>query len=171
MEYSASSSLLFAIEANYAIKKVTLENKSWQRDSELHHSGIAIGDIPIDGSFFELVAKIGCHIPLIDDQASIKFVAGPAISLQRRYLSRVRASTQYDYDPEHGPYEFDFLGCESEGTIPNLSIDGIMGVIISYKDFGIEARYARSFSERTCIRGLTINGKLDTFCILLRYSF
>ena len=171
LEYSKPSSLLLGIEAAYTTKKVILENKTWTSSWDPYNSGMSIGDIPIDGSFYELTAKIGYHIPIADIKAAIKLFTGSALSLQSRYLSFFRASTALDYDPEHGQYEFDYLRCESDGTVPSMSIDGIMGLIISYKMVGVEVRYAKSYTERTCTRGLTINGKLDTFYISLRYGF
>jgi len=171
LEYSRPSSLLFAIEAAYTTKKITLENKSWQSDSELHHSGKSIGDITYDGSFLELATKIGYHIPRLHSHINIKLFVGPTLSLHYRYVSHVKERKHLWYDEEEGPYEFDYIRCEDEGLIPNISIDGIIGAIISYKTIGVEVHYARSSKERTCISGLTINGKLDSFYILLRYSF
>ena len=171
LEYSKPSSLLLGIEAAYTTKKVILENKTWPSSWDPYNSGMSIGDIPFDGSFYELTAKIGYHIPIADTKAAIKLFTGSSLSVQSRYLSFFRASEGLDYDPEQGQYEFDYLRCESEGTVSNILINGIIGMIISYKVFGVEVRYARSFTERSCIRGLTISDKLDTFYISLRYGF
>jgi len=170
LEYTTPFSLFFAAEASYATKKVVLENKTWQRDSELYHSGISIGNIPIDASFFELSTRIGYQIPIIKNKLFFKPFIGPVFSLQKRYLSGISWTNQYDYDPEQGPYQFDYLRREWGGEIlPEILI--IAGGIVFYKAIGIEFRYARSLSERKCMRGLTINDKLDSFYAVLRYSF
>jgi hypothetical protein len=109
VEYSKPNSILFAVEANYATKKVTLQNKSWQRDHDLFQSGISIGDIPIDGSYLELAAKIGGRISLANNHISIKVFVGTVISNQLKYLSGGRWNFQFDYDPDKGPYTFDYL--------------------------------------------------------------
>ncbi len=171
VEYSRPSFLLLAIEAAYATKKVTLENRSWPSDGELYHSGMSIGDITYDGSFFELAAKIGYHIPIVAKQTAIKLFVGPLVSLHYDSKSSFKKIAHLWYDPEIGPYKFDYLRCESEGLLPNLSVDGIMGIIFSHKAFAVEVRYDRSSMERKCLSGLTIHGELDSFCMLLRYSF
>jgi len=170
VEYSRPSFLLLAIEAAYTTKTVILENKSWPSNFGVDHSGKHIGDVPIDGSYFEIATKGGYHFQIFGKLASVKLFVGPAISTRIRYLSSFRANIHLDYDPEKGPYEFDYLRCESEG-VSGTSIDSIFGVDISYKAIGVEIRYARSLTERKCLRGLTINDKLDSLYILLRYAF
>ena len=171
VEYSRPSFMLLAIEAAYATKKITLENRTWQWYAELYHSGMSIGDITYDGSFLELAAKIGYHFPIVGTQTAIKLFVGPVVSLHYDFKSSFNRVEHFDYDPEIGPYKFDYLRCESEGILPNLSIDGIAGAIFSYKAFAVEVRYSKSSKERKCLSGLTIHGKLDSFYMLLRYSF
>ncbi len=171
IEYSKQSSLFFAFECAYATKKFTLENISWPSDSELYNSGKTIGDFFYNGSFLELSTKFGYHFPKIQKQISIKLFTGPAISFHYSYSCQVKEHKHLWYDEEKGPYEFDYITCDSEGMVPDISIDGTIGAIISYKAFGVEFRYARSSKERTCISSLTINDKLDSYYILLHYYF
>ena len=171
VEYSRPSFVLLGIEAAYATKKITLENRSWPSDAELHHSGMDIGDITYDGSFLELGAKIGYNIPINGTHTTIKLFVGPVISLHYDFRSSFNEHAHLWYNPEIGPYKFDYLRCESEGILPNISIDGIAGAIFSYKAFAVEVCYNRSSKERKCLSGLTIHGKLDSFYMLLRYSF
>jgi hypothetical protein len=171
LKYSKQTSLFLAFEGAYATKKFTLENISWQSDSELYNSGKNIGDITSYGSFFELTTKVGYHLPKIHKQVSIELFLGPTISFHYRYTGKAKVHEHLWYDDEKGPHEFYYIHCENEGLVPNISIDGTVGAFISYKAFGIEIRYARSSEERTCIGGLTINGKWDSFYILLQYCF
>lgn len=169
LEYTAPFSLLLAVEASYATKKVTLENKSWPSDSEIRVSNKSIGNIPIHNSYYELATKIGYSIPAYRNLFFLKIYAGPVISMPFRYLNSFRPITHVWYEDE-GPFEFDYLRDESE-TLPDILIDYIIGGTVSYKAIGIELRYARSSTERKCMRGLTINDKLDSFYAVLRYSF
>jgi len=171
LEYSPSSSLLFVIETAYATKKVTLENKSWPSSWYPPFSNVSIGDVPIDGSYFELCAKVGYSIPLINNQATIKLYIGPAFSVQLRYIGDFRLHTEFQLDPDEiGKYKFDYLRIDSEGST-NTSINPIIGAIISYKALGLEARYARSYTKRNYMLDLSINDKLDCFYFLLHYAF
>jgi len=170
LEYSRPFSLFFAIEAAYVTKKVTLENKTWQSDSDLYHSGMSIGDISYNGSFVELATKIGYNIPMIHNQASCKLFAGPAISVQYQYTSRVCEKYHLWYDTEKGPYKYDYLRCEEDSSIPNILV-GIIGVNVSYKAFGVEIHYIRACTNRKCFCGLIIEDELDSLYIFLRYSF
>lgn len=169
LEYTSPFSLYMSADAAYVTKKVILENKSWPGSSELYHSSMHTGNIPIDPSFFELSAKIGYQISLVNNKLSFTPLLGSVFSLQTRYLSGFRWTERYDYDPEQGPYEFDYLRDEGGEILPEILI--IAGGIVSYKAIGIELRYARSLSERKGMRGLTINDKLDSFYAVLRYSF
>ena len=169
--FEPSAPLLVGIEATYTTKKITLENRSSPSDAELYHSGMDIGDITYDGSFFEVAAKIGYHFPSVGNQTAIKLFVGPVISLHYDFKSSFHNLEHLDYNPEIGPYKFDYLRCESEGILPNLSIDGIVGATFAYKAFGVEFRYSRSSRERKCLSGLTIQGELDAFYIFLRYNY
>jgi hypothetical protein len=170
-EYSKPYSILLGFEAAYATKKVTLQNKSWPSDYDVLYSGMSIGDIPIDGSYLELAAKIGCRISFADNHMSIRVFVGSAISAQLTCPRRVREKTHLWYDPDKGPYTFDYLRREWADGGPYLCYDSIIGAVFSYKVIGVEFRYARSRTEREEMRGLNINDKLDSFYILLRYGF
>jgi hypothetical protein len=172
VEYSKPYSILLAVEANYATKKVTLQNKSWPSESYMIESGKSIGDIPIDGSYLELAAKIGCRISFANNHMSIKVFVGSAISNQLKYLRRVREKTHLWYDPEKGPYTFDYLPFIYSERGPYFFIyDSIIGAVFSYKDFGVEFHYARSLTELEGIHSFNINDKLDSIYIVARYSF
>lgn len=171
LEYSTSSPLLFAIEAAYATKKVTLENKSWPTGFPPEFSDVFIGNIDIHGSFLELAVKIGCYIPVIGNRMSIKVFTGPTISTQLKYIGNIRADTTIFLDPdERGNYKFDYLRDESE-KLPESSINFIIGATISYKSLGAEVRISRAIGERKGLWALNINDKIDCFHILLNYAF
>jgi len=171
LEYTTPFSLFIAAEAAYATKKVTLENISWPSSTnDPYYSGMVKGNIPIDASFFELSTEIGYQISFVKNKLSFKTFLGPVFSLQKHYLSRVKETEYYEYDPEQGPYKFDYLICQWGGEIlPEILI--IVGGVVSYNAIGLEFRYARSITERKCMRGLTINDKLDSFYTVVRYSF
>lgn len=171
VEYSKPYSILLAVEANYATKKVTLQNKSWPSESDFLYSGMRIGDIPLDGSYLEVAAKIGYRIELVRNMFSIKMFIGRTISQQLKYIHDWRAKEHLDYDPEKGPYTFDYLRRQWADGGPYLCYDYIIGAVLSYKVIGVEFRYARSLTEREEMRSLTINDKLDSFYILVRYGF
>jgi hypothetical protein len=171
VECSKPYSILLAVEANYATKKVTLQNKSWPSESYMIESGKSIGDIPFDGSYLELAAKIGYQISFANNNMSFKVFVGPAISAQLTCPRRVREKTHLWYDPEIGPYAFDYVPrIWAEGG-PYICYDSIFGVLFSYKVIGVEFRYAKSYTEREEMQGFNINDKLDSFYILARYSF
>lgn len=171
LEYSNPYSLILGIEAAYATKKVTLENKSWPTDFFPEFSDVFIGNIDIHGSFLELAMKIGYYIPIIGDKISIKIYTGPTVSTQLKYTGSIRADSTIFLDPdEYGHYKFDYIRDESE-RLPESSFNYVIGVTISYKSLGAEVRIARAIRERKGLWALNINDKIDCFHILLNYAF
>ena len=171
LEYSKPSSLLLGIEAAYTTKKVTLKNKSWPSSLYPPFSSVSIGDVPIDGSYIELFAKVGYHIPLVDNKVVIKLFVGPSVSKQLRYIGDFRLLTEIYLNPEEvGEYKFDYMRVDSEGA-SNTSINSIIGAVVSYKSLGLEVRYERSYEKRDYMLDFSIKDKLDCFYILLRYGF
>jgi hypothetical protein len=170
LEYTAPFSLYIATEAAYATEKATLENKSWPSDSEIHNSGKSIGNIPIHGSFLELAMKIGYNFQVFENQFTFKLYAGPIMGLQLHYLGSFKETIHLWYDPEKGPYEFDYQRHDSEGD-PRWMINAVTGVILSYKAFGIEASYTRALVKRNYMICLSLNEELDSLHFILRYTF
>jgi hypothetical protein len=171
IEYYKPSSLLFALDAAYATKKVTLENKSWPSGFDLLDSDALIGNVDIHGSFLEFSAKIGYNFSIVGNQVSLTLFTGPAFSTQLKYIGDLRADRTIFLDPdERGKYKFDYLRDESE-KLPESSMDYIIGTTASYKKLGVEIRFARALTRRKGLWALSINDKIDCFYILLRYAF
>lgn len=171
LEYSSDYSVLVAIEAAYATKEATLENKTWPGSSFLPVSYVSVGDIPIDGSYLEISATIGYRLPIFCNRAYVKLFAGPTLSRQLKYLGKIRIHSGIYLNPDEiDKYKFDYLRAESEGAV-NTSINSMVGGAISYKALRLEARYSRSYTKRNYMLGLRINDEIESFSILLGYTF
>ena len=151
----------------YTIKRLKLENKTWPSGMEPEWSDVSIGDIPLDRSYFDFAAKVGCSFSLFRNKALVELFSGASLSFPIKYLSYFADSTIFLSPDERGKYKFDYLRCESEGA--DKYVNWILGIALIYKDFGIEMRYDRAASAQECIRGLNINDALDSFRLLLRY--
>ena len=171
LEYSRPSSLLLAIEAAYATKKVTLENKSWPNSWEPPFSIGSVGDILVDGAYFDLAILLGYNFPKMCLNTSTKIFTGPVLSDQIKQLGKIHLNNEIVLEPDEiANYKFDYKRAETEG-VTNFSIGAMIGLTISYKSVGIEARYVRSFTKRNYRMGLAINDELDCFYAIFRYAF
>lgn len=168
LEYSQPGIFFLGAETAYTTKLLTLENRTYLSCAEIRYCepDLCFGDVYIDGGFFELAAKLGYHSPIICDNMSVKLYIGIMATFQFRDLRPGQKPSRTIYEPGAA---FDYLPYES--PLPIFDKNGILGVIFQYKAVGFELRYANSFTEREAFSYLSIVDKLDSFYILLRYSF
>ncbi|MBC6951767.1 hypothetical protein DWB58_27930 [candidate division KSB1 bacterium] len=156
-------------ELGYITKKMKLENKTWPTNMQPEWSDVEVGDVPLNRSYLEFHTKLGYRFSLFHNKAAIGLFVGPLLSFPIKYSSRFLSdSTIFLDSDERGKYEFDYLRCESQGADKHLH--WFMGIAVIYKNLGTEMCYDRA-SRQNCIRGLTINDALDSFHVMLFYTF
>ena len=92
------------------------------------------------------------------------------VSLRLAYNTRIRGHIILLDPDEKGKHKFDYLNCESEG-VSDFTAYSLAGVAILYKAIGVEFRFNRALTENKCMRGLTLNDKIDSFQVLLFLRF
>ncbi len=158
-------------ELLYQNKKLLVKNKTWP-SSLIPETAMTVitGDFDINISYLEMPLQIGYRM-IVCDQFSVALFSGYSFLIPLKDHTRVKEKSYRELAPaERGKFnDYDYYLVDESRVSWSQNFN--IGIRLSYDRFGFIFSYAKALSFTQNVRGMDMQGKVDSYKILLAFIF